>query len=172
VLRGEQRRAAATSKDKRYVNVVGGPRQSREIASVCLELSTAGFGEFMSIVPGPLMRATHGSALGVSLMPLDPQSTYSKLHEMLDTAVAACSPPGDPDPELDLAGRATPLWGHHSFRRFADTVARQTRGETGASEQDIDLMFGWMEAFYSARMQLHYESYFVRERRCAVTRLV
>ena len=172
VLRGEQRRAAATSMDKRYINVIGGCRASPEIALVSLELTRTGFGELISIVPGPMMRATQGTALGASFMPLDPQSTYGKLHEMLDAAYAGCSPAGDPDPELDLAGLASPLWGHHSFRRFADTVARQTMGETGATEQDIDLMFGWMEAYYSARMQIHYESYFVRERRCAVTRLV
>ena len=74
-----------------------------------------------------------------------------------------------PDPELDLAGLASPLWGHHSFRRFTDTVARQTMELTGATEQDIDLVFGWIEAFYSAKMQVHYQATFVRERRAAVT---
>ena len=44
--------------------------------------------------------------------------------------------------------------------------------ETGATEQDIDLTFGWQEAMYSARMQVHYESKFVREKRKAVTRLI
>ena len=44
--------------------------------------------------------------------------------------------------------------------------------QTGASEQDIALTFGWMEAFYSAKMQVHYESRFTRERRSCVTRLV
>ena len=44
--------------------------------------------------------------------------------------------------------------------------------QTGASEQDIDLTFGWMENFYSAKMQVHYESRFTRERRSCVTRLV
>ena len=67
-------------------------------------------------------------------------------------------------------GGTKPLWGHHSNRRCSDTVARQTMAETGASEQDIDLVFGWMEAMYSARMQLHYESKFDREKRKAVTR--
>ena len=76
------------------------------------------------------------------------------------------------DPELDLQGLAKPLWGHHSFRGFADTVARQTMSETGATEQDIDLTFGWQEAMYSAKMQVHYESKFVREKRKAVTRLI
>ena len=44
--------------------------------------------------------------------------------------------------------------------------------ETSASEQDIDLVFGWQEAMHSARMQLHYESKFDREKRKAVTRKV
>ena len=45
--------------------------------------------------------------------------------------------------------------------------------ETGASEQQhIDLVFGWQAAMYSARMQLHYESKFDREKRKAVTRMV
>ena len=88
----------------------------------------------------------------------------------MEAAFAASQAMG-PDPELDLMGLSEPLWGHHSFRRFADTVARQTRHLTGASEQDIDMYFGWMEAFYSAKMQLHYESTFVRERRTAVTRM-
>ena len=77
-----------------------------------------------------------------------------------------------PDPELDLQGLPKPLWAHHSNRRLSDTVARQTMAETGASEQDIDLVFGWQEAMHSARMQLHYESKFDREKRKAVTRKV
>ena len=76
-----------------------------------------------------------------------------------------------PDPELDLQGYAEPLWGHHSFRRFADTVARETMAATGATEQEIDLYFGWMESFYNAKMQVHYESRVTRERRCRVTSL-
>ena len=44
--------------------------------------------------------------------------------------------------------------------------------ETGATEQDIDLVFGWQEAFYSRKMQIHYDTSFTRERRCCVTRLV
>ena len=67
---------------------------------------------------------------------------------MFDAAFEAANPPGDADPELDLQGLPSPLWGHHSLRRFADTCARQTMVQTGATEQDIDLVFGWMEAFY------------------------
>ena len=159
--------------DKRDVNVVGGVRDSKDIATVAMELTDAGFGDAIDIVPGPLMRATHtkkDSAECFSHMPLNPASTYTWLHGVMEAAFAA-SQAMVPDPELDLMGLSEPLWGHHSFRRFADTVARQTRHLTGASEQDIDMYFGWMEAFYSAKMQLHYESTFVRERRTAVTRM-
>ena len=74
-----------------------------------------------------------------------------------------------PDSELDLQGYDKPLWGNHSLRRFADTVARQTMALTGTSEQDIDLYFGWQERFYQQKMQIHYESRFTRTRRTAVT---
>ena len=62
------------------------------------------------------------------------------------------------DTELDLRGLLEPLWGHHSARRGADTKARDTMHITGATERDIDLIFGWNEHMYRAVMQLHYES--------------
>mmetsp|Transcript_66296 Transcript_66296/g.198036 ORF Transcript_66296/g.198036 Transcript_66296/m.198036 type:complete len:2091 (+) Transcript_66296:2828-9100(+) len=173
LLRGEERRSGEHSMDKRYVNVVGGTwNHMTEHGTVAAELTRAGFGDLLSIVPGPLTRSTHGKTLGHSHMPLAPQSTYDTLHGMMDEAFRLSNPEGDRDPELDLQGLPSPLWGHHSFRRFADTCARQTMKESGATEQDIDLTFGWMEAFYSAKMQIHYESRFTRERRCCVTRLV
>ena len=135
---------------------------------VAFELTRAGFGEKISIVPGPLMRATHGESMGLAHMPIQPASTYQVLHDAMDAAFEAANVES-PDPELDLRGLSAPRWGHHSARRGADTVARQTRGETGATEQDIDIIFGWQEAFYSAKMQLHYESSFDRVRRAAVT---
>ena len=104
-------------------------------------------------------------------MPWVPNSSYGQLDELLDEAHRLANLES-PDPELDLQGLAKPEWGHHSNRRCSDTVARQTRSETGASEQDIDLVFGWQEAMYSARMQLHYESKFDREARKVVTRMV
>ena len=56
-----------------------------------------------------------------------------------------------------------------NFVSLSDTIARQTMALTGATEQDIDLYFGWMERFYQAKMQIHYESRFTRTRRTAVT---
>ena len=134
---------------------------------VCEELTRAGFGEWIEIVPGPLIRATHG-ALGYSHMPLVPGSTYDTLNRVMERAGEEAM---QGDPELDLQGFDAPLWGHHSFRRFADTVARETMAQTGATEQDIDLYFGWMERFYHQKMQVHYSSRFDRTRRTAVTSL-
>ena len=138
---------------------------------VVAELEKAGFGDYIHIVPGPLIRATSHNGTRLSHMPLAPQSTYDALHALLDEAHRLANLES-PDPELDLQGLAKPRWGHHSFRRMADTVARQTMSITGASEQDIDLIFGWSERMYSQKMQVHYESRFDRERRKIVTRLV
>ena len=102
-------------------------------------------------------------------MPLDPWTTYATLHKMLDEAYTLANPPGDPDPWLDLQGLDEPLWGHHSFRRCADSVARATMSQTGATEDDIDLTFGWQERMYSQKMQNHYESLFTRDVRHRVT---
>ena len=89
------------------------------------------------------MRATHGESMGYAHMPLQPASTYQILlvHDSLDAAFKAANSVL-PDSELDLRGLSKPRWGHHSARRGADTVARQTRDETGATEQDNDIVFG------------------------------
>ena len=167
VLRARQR-LDADSLERKFINVIGGPSGCEELGIVSLELTRAGFGDRLAIVPGPLMRATHGEAMGYAHMPIQPGSTYSILHDSFDEAFRLANA-DSPDPELDLRGLAKPLWGHHSNRRGADSAARETREETGATEQDIDLVFGWQEAFYSAKMQLHYEGPFDRVRRAAVT---
>ena len=166
-LRARQR-LEADSLERKCINVVGGASDSDEIKQVALELTRAGFGPWLSIVPGPFMRATHDESMGYAHMPIQPSSTYDVLHDAFDEAFAEANA-ASPDPELDLGGLASPLWGHHSARRAANTLARQHREETGATEQDIDLVFGWQEAFYSKKMQIHYESDFDRVRRAAVT---
>ena len=104
-------------------------------------------------------------------MPLQPSTTYALLHECLPKAYELANATS-PDPELDLQGLAEPLWGHHSLRRGADTVARHTMHLTGATERDIDLLFGWSEYLYKKVMQLHYESNMDRDRRSRVTSMM
>ena len=164
LFRGKQRMAASLSMEKKYINLVGGAEDSDDISSVMFELARAGFSHWLSVVPGPLMRATHGEYL--SHMPLSPASTYDLVHRLFDEAYGVAQSQGDT--EVDSRD-GPPRWGHHSLRRLADTVARETMAETGATEVDIDMIFGWLEAMYSHKMQLHYESTFTRTRRTRVT---
>ena len=165
-----KRRLEADSLEKKYVNIVGGPHDSVALSQVARELTMAGFGDRISIVPGPLMRATNGQ-MGYAHMPLQPASTYALLHECLPRAYELANAES-PDPELDLRGLLAPLWGHHSNRRGADTQARNNMHITGVTERDIDLQFGWNEHVMQAIMQLHYESNVERDRRSKVTSMM
>ena len=172
--RARKRYGAKNSKDKRYINVYGGSSDDPIIARVLRELDSAGFAAMdasgrgcVSVVDGPLLRATDGSR--ISHMPVDPSTTYATWHKMFDEAYELANPEGDPDPWLDLQGLDEPLWGHHSLRRLADTVARVTMSRTGVTEDDIDLIFGWNEKMYSQKMQHHYATRFNREKRYRVT---
>ena len=157
--------------EKAYVNVAGGRRDSEEIQRVVEELRRAGLESRTRVTLGPLIRATSGSNL--THMPLSTDSTYKLLHGVMDDAYRmANSRESGPDPELDLMGALEPHWTHHSWRRFADKVARETREETGVSDTDIDLFFGWMEAFYRKKMQLHYAGRTDRVKRSRVTMMI
>lgn len=152
--------------------MIGGRHGSDDLAAVSRELVHAGFGRseesdgFMSMVPGPLLRGTDGHH--VSHMPLDPSSTYGALHKIYDEAYELANAQSA-DPWLDLQGLSEPLWGHHSNRRGADSLARQSMDRTGVTEEDIDLTFGWQERMYNRKMQFHYSARFNREKRYRVT---
>ena len=169
-LRGGER-LAASSLEKRYINVLGAHGDSRDLDTVMYELTKAGFGKKVSVVPGPLMRATHGASLGLAHMPIQPGSTYQALHDCLDEAYRLANL-NSPDPELNLHGRSVPKWTHHSVRRGSLTAARNDSPVTGATEQDIDIVYGWNEAMYSAQMQRHYDSDFDFLRRAAVSSMM
>ena len=51
-------------------------------------------------------------------------------------------------------------------------LSTSVAGDKGATETDIDIIFGWLENFYSAKMQMHYESKFDREKRKVVTMMI
>jgi hypothetical protein len=141
------------------------------LGQLLAELDKAGLSDRVELVPGPLMRATHGKDMGMAHMPLQPSSTYKMLHDCFDRAFEMANAE-TADPELDLRGLSAPLWGHHSARRGADTIARDSMEITGATERDIDIIFGWNEHMYRAVMQLHYESNTQRDRRAKVTSMM
>ena len=84
MTKARERYKAKSSMDKRYVNVFGCSSSDKRLATVFAELAKAGFEAFTSQVPGPLLRATHGKLL--LHMPIDPGSTYEKLHQIFDDA--------------------------------------------------------------------------------------
>ena len=168
-------RMNADSLDKKYINVLGTDSPTSPDSDTLInELAKAGFDEpgRVTIAEGPLMRATNGSRLGLSNMPLSVSATYAPLHKYFAEAYRLANPADDPDMELDLQGRDTPKFGHHSDRRGADTIARAFMNITGATPADIDLTFGWNEKVYQREMQRHYESSMDRQRRCAVTSMM
>ena len=159
------------AEEKAYVNVAGGRKDSFEVQQAMRELEHAGLGKFARIAMGPLIRATSGTQL--THMPLSPDSTYKVLHKVMDEAYQmANSTKSGPDPELDLMGALAPHWTHHTWRRYADKRARETMEETGATTVDIDLFFGWQEAFYRKQMQIHYAGRRDRVKRSRVTMMV
>ena len=133
-------------------------------------LAARGLGNFLDIVPGPLFRATHGSRL--SHMPLVTGSSYTHLIGALKRAWDLSSAMEEADEELDLDGLEKPKWGHQTFRRTADKIARATASQTGASKIDIDDMFGWKQAERAKDMQMHYSGYGDRVHRAAITMLI
>ena len=155
---------------KAYVCLMGGRRTSSIMARFVAELRQAGFGAFISMAEGPLLRSTSGTRM--TNMGLSPTTTYGQLGAAMETAYALANRPGDPDPELDLAGAKAPKWGNHSWRRFADKVARQTKATTLATDVDIDRFFGWLEAQYEKMMALAYMGREERSKRSRVTMMV
>jgi hypothetical protein len=166
-----RRRGAKTrGEEYKYVNVAGGARKSGGLSLARQHLTAQGFGKFLDVVPGPLVRSTHGSLL--THMPLSVDSSYTHLIGALKRAWEISSKMPELDPELDLGGLEEPKWAHHSFRRFADKVARETMKLTGADKSDLDDLFGWKQAERAKDMQLHYAGPRERTKRARVTMMI
>ena len=148
-------KTSTRGQSSKFVNVYGGTRDDAIMGIYELEFKRAGLGALVTITPGPLLRATRGKDV-LTHMPLGSSSTYRSLLKVMDKAHVLANPPGDPDPELDLQGLLVPKWGHHSWRRFCDKVAREWMVRLGLTEVDIDLYMGWNELIHHREMQLHY----------------
>ena len=152
------------SQAKKYINVAGGTSGDASMRNLKDQLVALGY--VAQIVKGPLMRATTGGKYPkMTLMPFTVSSAFAPTKELLEKAhVKAGADPNDPDPDLDLSAGKEPSWSTHSLRRLADTVARRDREETGTSEDEIDIYFGWHEKILLREMQVHYASMSIRER--------
>ena len=162
--------ARTLGEERRYINVAGGTAGGRGVTGAVAALRDAGLARFVDVVPGPLFRATHGRLL--SHMPLAVDSSYTHLMGALRKAWDISSAMEEPDLELDLDGLDQPKWGHHTLRRTATKVARDTMDETGVDEQDLDDMLGWEQAQREKRSQLRYAGRRDRSRRARITMMI
>ena len=158
------RNRVLTNEKKAYVNVMIARDEDPRLQELVDYLAKYGF-SCVSIAPAPMFRATRGAS--ITLMPLQENSTYENMIDLLPIAERISLQRGDPD--FDLEGRAKSTYGNHSLRQMADHVARKTMDQTGSSETDIDRMFGWNENYYKKRMQLHYAGRAARVRRAKIT---
>ena len=157
--------ASNLGEENRYVNVIGGMKLrpllfSEEIRSVVGWLDSKGWGEYVSTVPGPLVRATFGKVL--THMPLATKSTYTHLISAMKDAYDISIKMEEPDVEFDLQGLKVAKWGNHSLRRHSDKVAREAlklhkaAGVDEVNKQLIDYFYGWLLKEMNKDMQLHY----------------
>ena len=156
------------SQAKKYVNVIGGTRDSEVMNPLRAELRAAGFES--QLVPGPLLLATTGGKKPkLTCMPLTISTAMGETKPLLQKAYEALNANGRQDRELDVESGRTPKWTTHSLRRLANTIARRDRDKFmaavgGVTEKEIDLFFGWHEKILLKEMQLHYEAMNIRER--------
>ena len=142
------RKRCIDNERKEYVNVASSRRGDAALERLVAWLKLCGFTAIST--PGPFVRATFGYTL--SLMPLCTASTYTGMIDQLPEAEKLARP----DSDFDLEGRSEASYGNHSLRQLADRSARDNRHKSGATEVEIDRMFGWNEAAYRKVMQLHY----------------
>ena len=138
-----------------------------KIGEMVTLLQAEGFKDMVSVVPGPLLRASSGKT--ITHMPLATSSTFATTKTLLSTAYRLANAES-PDPDLDTqAQRLEPDWASHSLRRCSDTHARRHMNDTRFGRKpvdkwEIDLYYGWNEAEMKKDMQMHYATMGMRER--------
>ena len=105
-------------------------------------------------------------------MPLVPESSYTHVIGALKRAYSISARLDEPDLEFDLEGLTSPKWAHHTFRRTADRMARDAMAETGASKEDIDDLFGWLQAQRAKDQQKAYAGIAERSVRARCTMMI
>ena len=147
--------AADIAEARQYVNIAGGEAGGEALLSARKWAEGHGLGKFLIFAAGPLLRATEPGSGLLTLMPFQEGSTYEHHVKALREAYEFSKGLEEPDLELELADEE-PQFANHSLRRFADRIARESMITSGATDMDIDILFGWNEAQRKKDMQLHY----------------
>ena len=111
-----------------------------------------GWDNFANVVSGPLLRASMGKL--ITHMPLEESGVANHLVAAMRLAREQIEEEGVLDPEFDT--QLGVIWGTHSMRRQADRVATRTRGKTGVSVQQVNMVFGWELKKMREEMQVWY----------------
>ena len=150
----ERRTGKTLGEEMRYVNVTGGERDGDDIRGAVEWLNAHGFGSYVNVTEGPLIRATNGYAL--THMPYSPKSTHVHLVPAMKAAFERVQASGMVDPEYDSTTDPVPKFGNHSNRRHADRVAMRNAEELALKPETIDFFFGWNLRAMKEEMRLHY----------------
>ena len=148
----DKREARSLGEEKRYVNLTGGRREGREVAAGVAWMEKRGWGRFVKVVKGPLLRASLGKL--ITHTPLEESGIANHVVVAMRLAREMIEAEGLIDPEFDQQVGA--IWGTHSLRRQADRVATRTRADTGATSQEINAVFGWELKKMREEMQVWY----------------
>ena len=74
---------------------------------------------------------------------------------------------------MKLGGaRAVPSWGHHMWRRLADSACNEALQRGECLPEDVDIYMGWRLAKWAKLMRLHYCDRGLRAARARMTRSI
>ena len=156
----ERKEGKSHAEAHRFVLLSEGRHADPLHRSIMLKLQDEGLGVIgasINLVPAPLLRSTTAAGKILTPMPFMADSTYTHLGEAFALALKMANPPGDPDPDFDLQGHADPRLGHHTWRRYADKVARDNLHRyTDLGKEDINLYAGWRLKELLKDMQIKY----------------
>ena len=156
----ERKEGRSHTEAHRYVLLSEGRHADPLHRTIMLRLQAEGLGTIgasINLVPAPLIRATTAAGRILTPMPFMADSTYTHLNEAFTEALKMANPPGDPDPEFDLQGHSNPRLGHHSWRRYADKVARDNMNlHPDLTKEDLNLFAGWKLKELLKDMQIKY----------------
>ena len=166
-------RTADPVQKKMFFNVWSGPgkassgEDNADPARVMMELAELGIRSDMAL--GPLLMKTAGKIKGSPCggwvdmdsifipAPILSKSTYTFLNKVVEKAYKGLmSGEGDPDMVFGK-GRDAPKISHHSWRRLADTKAKEKLARKECEKDDIELHFGWKLAEHKKDMTKHYD---------------
>lgn len=132
--------ARSRGEHEKFVNVAGGKKSGQEVRLAYEWMRRKGWQRFTDVVKGPLVRTTSGYS--ITQMPLSTAAADNHILTAMKAVYKHHLDTGIVDNELATRG-GVPKFTQHSLRRKADEVAVNTQNRSGATDDDINFLFGW-----------------------------